>query len=227
MRVAGVEKIFLAEMADVRADFARDVQMVVDDEADVRAAGDGQNLFRQATNFIGRKILGAELDQIAAAVAKLLRDEFGSAAMQIGRVHESVKLAIREWFHAVSLAGYLKPARLFPARVGTGDGAAQLRAGATRGRCARPRTWLILRTGRCRMKLRPAASAESFCINIQTRHADAAARILQAQRQSGAAGSEDQAVHAVRASLLNGAHGRIICCDTTPRRKPTMNQTNQ
>src|ERR1035441_1321030 len=91
--------------------------MVVDDEADVRAAGDGQNLFRQATNFIGRKILGAELDQIAAAVAKLLRDVFGCAAMQIGRVHESVKLAIRERFQAVSLAGYLKPARLFPARV--------------------------------------------------------------------------------------------------------------
>ena len=90
-------------MANFRADFACNVQMVVDDEADVGAFGDGQNLFRHAPDFIGRRIFGAQLDQIAAAVAELLRDEFGRTAMQIGRVHEGVKFAVRERFHSRKL----------------------------------------------------------------------------------------------------------------------------
>ena len=101
MRVAGIKKIFLAEMADVRADFLCDVQMVVDDQADIGAAGDGQDFFSQRTDFVGSRIFCAKLDQVAAAVAKLLRDEFGRAAVQIGRVHESVKLAVGERFHFV------------------------------------------------------------------------------------------------------------------------------
>ena len=48
-------------------------------------------------------------DQVAAAVAKLLRDKFGRAAMQIGRVHEGVKFAVRERFHGNNLtAKYAK-----------------------------------------------------------------------------------------------------------------------
>ena len=97
--MAGVKKIFLAEMAEFRAEVARDFQMVVDDEADVRAFGDGQDFFRHAADFVRRRIFGAKLDQVAAAVAKLLRDEFRRAAMQIGRVHEGVEFAIRERFH--------------------------------------------------------------------------------------------------------------------------------
>ena len=87
-------------MANFRADFARDFQMVVDDEADVGAARDGQNFFRHRADFFGRRFFGAQLDQIAAAVAELLRDEFGRAAMQIGRVHEGVEFAVRERFHS-------------------------------------------------------------------------------------------------------------------------------
>jgi len=60
--------------------------MVVDDEADVRAARDGQDFFSHGADFIGRGFFGAKLDQIAAAVAELLRDEFGRAAVQVGRV---------------------------------------------------------------------------------------------------------------------------------------------
>ena len=56
-------------------------------------------------DFVGRRIFGAQLDQVAAAVAKLLRDEFGRAAMQIGRVHEGVKFAVRERFHGMNLTG--------------------------------------------------------------------------------------------------------------------------
>jgi len=121
---SGVEKIFLAEVANVRTNFVRDLQVVVDDEADLRTARDGQDFFRQTPNFVGRRMLGPELNQITAAVTKLLRDEFGRAAMQIGRVHEGVKFAVREWFHfpiktaaGISAAAvrvkyiYFKPAR--------------------------------------------------------------------------------------------------------------------
>jgi hypothetical protein len=97
--VAGVKKILLAEMAKFRAEVARDFQMVIDHQANVCAARDRQNPFRQRADFVRRRIFCAELDQIAAAVAKLLGDEFGRAAMQVGRVHEGVKFAIRERFH--------------------------------------------------------------------------------------------------------------------------------
>jgi len=97
--VSRVEKIFLSQVAKFRAKFARNFQMVVDDEADVGAFSYGNNFFRHAPDFIGRRIFGAELDQVAAAVAKLPRDEFGRAAMQTGRVNKCVKLAICERFH--------------------------------------------------------------------------------------------------------------------------------
>ena len=90
-------------MTKIRTDFARNIQIIVDDQSDVRAACDGQNRFRHCTDFIGRGFFGAELDQIGAAVAELLRDNFRRAAMQIGRVNEGIKPAIREWFHEMIL----------------------------------------------------------------------------------------------------------------------------
>ena len=41
VRMAGVKKILLAQVAEFRAGFARDVRMVVDDQADVRAPRNG------------------------------------------------------------------------------------------------------------------------------------------------------------------------------------------
>ena len=88
--------------------------MIVDDEADIGAAGDGQNLFRHAADIIGRGIFGAELDQVAAAIAELLGDGFRRAAMQVGRVHEGVKFAICQRFHAEILtANYAKETKEF------------------------------------------------------------------------------------------------------------------
>ncbi len=95
MPVPGIKKILLPQMAKLCAKFIRDFQLIVDDQTDVRAARDRQNLFRHAPDFIGRRIFRAQLNQIAAAVAELLCDEFGRAAMQVGRVHEGVKLAVR------------------------------------------------------------------------------------------------------------------------------------
>ena len=79
---------------------------------------DRQDFFRQAPDVIGRRIFGAQLDQVAAAVAKLLRDEFRRAAMQIGRVHERVKFAIREQFHGIILtANHAKDTKEFSRRT--------------------------------------------------------------------------------------------------------------
>ena len=94
-----VKKILLAQVAKFRAGFSRDVQMVVDDQADFCPASDGQNRLRHPADFVGRGFFGAELDQIRAAVAKLLGKDFRRAAMEVGRVNKSVKPAVREWFH--------------------------------------------------------------------------------------------------------------------------------
>jgi hypothetical protein len=101
--MSGVEEILLAQVAKFRAGFARNVQMVVDDQPDVRAPRDGQNRLGHPADFVRRGFFGAELDQIRAAVAKLLRKDFRRAAMEIGRVNKSVKPAVRERFHKTSL----------------------------------------------------------------------------------------------------------------------------
>ncbi len=97
--MAGIEEILLAQMAKFRAGVARDVQMVVDNQSDVCAARDGQNLFNHLPDFVRRGFFGAELDQIRAAVAKLLRKNFRRAAMEIGCVNKCVKPAVGERFH--------------------------------------------------------------------------------------------------------------------------------
>ncbi len=97
--MAGFKKILLAQMAEFRAGFAGDVRMVVDDQPDIRAPRDGQNRFGHAADFVRRRFFSAELDQVRAAVAELLRHEFRRAATQIGRVHERVKPAVCERFH--------------------------------------------------------------------------------------------------------------------------------
>ena len=86
-------------MTKFSAGFARDVRMVVDDQSDVRATRDGQNRLGHVADFIRCGFFGAELDQIRAAIAKLLREDFRRAAMEVGRVNERVKPAVRERFH--------------------------------------------------------------------------------------------------------------------------------
>ena len=108
-------------MAKFRAQVACDLQMIVDDQADARTPGDGQNFFRQPPDFVRGGIFGAQLDQIAAAIAQLLRDEFRRAAMQVGRVHEGVKFAVRERFHRKSLtANHAKYTKEFTGKSARG-----------------------------------------------------------------------------------------------------------
>ncbi len=81
-------------MTKFRAGFARHLRMIIDHQAHVRAPGDGQDFFHHAADFVGRRFFGAELDQIRAALAELLRHDLRRATLQKGRVHEGVELAI-------------------------------------------------------------------------------------------------------------------------------------
>jgi hypothetical protein len=90
-------------MAKFRIEVVGDVRVIIDDQPDVRESRDGQNLFGQPADFVRRGCFGAELDQIRAAVAELLRDEFRRATLQIGRVHKRIKPAVRERFHGNNL----------------------------------------------------------------------------------------------------------------------------
>ena len=103
--MAGVKKILLAQVAEFRAGFPGDFRKIIDDQADFRAAGDGQNRLGHAADFIRRRTFGAQLDQVRATVAKLLGKDLRRAAMEIGRVNERVKAAVRERFHGHNLTG--------------------------------------------------------------------------------------------------------------------------
>src|ERR1700733_1072240 len=98
-----VKKIFLSQMTKFRAEVARDFWKIVDDKSDVCAFGDGQNFFGHFTNFFCGKFFRAQLNQIAAAVTKLLRDNFWRATAQIRRVNERVKFAVLKRFHFLEI----------------------------------------------------------------------------------------------------------------------------
>src|SRR6266481_413750 len=99
--MAMAEEILLAKMAQFSANFASDGEMIVNDQADVGSLCYGNNRQRHLMNCFKGQVFCAQLDQVSAAIAKLLGDEFGRAAIQIGGVHEGVKPAISERFHRV------------------------------------------------------------------------------------------------------------------------------
>ena len=99
MFVSRVKKIFLPQVAKLRPEFTGDFQMVVDDERHSGGASNGQNFFGEPPHFVGRRVLGAQLNNVRAAVAELLRDEFGRATTQIRGVYKRVEAAVGERLH--------------------------------------------------------------------------------------------------------------------------------
>src|SRR4051812_34263358 len=99
LRKTRVEKIFLAKMTKLGADFLRDLQMVVDHERNSGGLGDGQNDFRHATDFVRRRIFGAKLNEVRAASAKLLRDESHVTPVQVRGIDERVEATFSKLFH--------------------------------------------------------------------------------------------------------------------------------
>ena len=105
MLVSRIKKILLSEMTNLRTDFARDFQMVIDDQPHARPLRDGMNRLRHAPHFVARRILGAKLDEVRAAIAQLLRNERGIASVQVGGIHERVESAIVKRFHKADRFG--------------------------------------------------------------------------------------------------------------------------
>jgi len=101
--VSGVEKIFLARWhssAPVSRAMSRWSLMTRPTFAR-RVTGRIASAMRRISS--GDDFLARKLDQIRAAVAKLLRKDFRRAAMEVGRVNKSVKPAVRKRFHKTSL----------------------------------------------------------------------------------------------------------------------------
>ena len=70
--VAGVEEIFLAQVAKWRACFRRNFRMVIDDQPDSSARGDRQDCFGHSADLVRSGVLGAKLNEVGATVAELL-----------------------------------------------------------------------------------------------------------------------------------------------------------
>jgi hypothetical protein len=88
-------------MAEFRPYLLRYRKVIVDNQRNAGPLGHGQDLFRQAANRLGGRLLGAQLNQVCAPIAKLLRDGSRCAPAQVSRIHKSVKLAFLQRFHSV------------------------------------------------------------------------------------------------------------------------------
>jgi hypothetical protein len=86
-------------MAKISADFAGDVPMIVYDQSHAGPMEHGQDFFGKAAHFISGCALGAELNQIRAAIAQLPGDGGGLARSEPGGVNERVKAALRQRLH--------------------------------------------------------------------------------------------------------------------------------
>jgi len=93
MRVARTEEIILAQMAEFRSHFLRHGRVIVDDQCNAGPICYEQNLFRQATNLLGQRLLGAKLNQVRTPIAKLLRNGSWRAPAQVSRIYKGVKPA--------------------------------------------------------------------------------------------------------------------------------------
>jgi len=92
--------------------------MVINYQADIGPARNWQNGFSHATNFTERRVFGAQLNQVRAAITKLLSKKFRRASVQICRVNERVEFALAEGFHGLAAqlwtaAGSEAPRRYF------------------------------------------------------------------------------------------------------------------
>jgi hypothetical protein len=80
-------------VTELRAEFLRQGWMVVDHQTDTGPTSNGQNRFSQATHLFERQLLGAQLNQIRPAIAKLSRDGCRGAPAQESSINKGVKPA--------------------------------------------------------------------------------------------------------------------------------------
>jgi len=81
-------------VAGIRAGFARGREVIVDNEADASAPGEGQDGLGHAKDLLGGGELGTELNQVGATFAQLPRQLFGGAPAQPGCIDKGIKPAV-------------------------------------------------------------------------------------------------------------------------------------
>jgi hypothetical protein len=99
---AGVEEIFLAKVAEFSAEFLCYREVIINDQPDTSLARDGEDGLGHVADCFERGLLGAKLDQIRAAIAKLSGHKFRSVAMEVRGIDESVEPAFGKRFHEMS-----------------------------------------------------------------------------------------------------------------------------
>ncbi len=100
MLMAVIKEILLTNVCRWSAEFRGKLVVVIDNQTDTRLLRHGQNRFGHAPDFREGFVLGAQLDEVRAAIAKLLSEMGGSAAMQVSRIDKRIEAAIRQRFHA-------------------------------------------------------------------------------------------------------------------------------
>jgi hypothetical protein len=90
----GIEEIFLTQVAEVSAKFARKVWMVVDDQAHIGLAQDGENFFGETADSVGRFAFGSKLNQVRTAFAKLSRYCRRRPTAKVSLVNKRIEAAL-------------------------------------------------------------------------------------------------------------------------------------
>ena len=90
--MARAEEIILTQMAELCAQFLRQGRVIVNHQSDASPLRHGQNRFRQPAHLVERRLLGAQLNQVCAAITKLLGDGPRRPPAQVCGVYEGVKL---------------------------------------------------------------------------------------------------------------------------------------
>ena len=93
MSVARTEEVFLTQVTELSAEFLRQGRMIVDHQSDTGPTGDGQDRFCQAAHLSEGRLLGAQLNQVRPAVAKLLHHGCRVAPAQESGINKGIKPA--------------------------------------------------------------------------------------------------------------------------------------
>jgi hypothetical protein len=102
VRKPGAKKIFLPEMAKIRAQFAGQRRVVIEHQSNACGSCDGQNPLGHAAYFIERGPFRPQLNQVGAAFAKLTCQHFRCAPPKVSGVYKCIKTAIRKRSHRSS-----------------------------------------------------------------------------------------------------------------------------
>ena len=98
MLESGMEKILLAQVAEIRAAFGRHIGVIIDHQSDSLPCGDCPQLLCDLSHFVPGPALRPPLDEIAPTQAELPAQVLGGPPVQVGGIDKRVETAVRERF---------------------------------------------------------------------------------------------------------------------------------